>query len=204
MDGSLSRKKAGSSRSLPIFLPPRPRCFMTCGRMCIIFGTAGCWDSNCTPTFPRFPLCTSYTPMIKTLIIHKCHGGERPTLLPILAQHLQDQPQTDVSRVAGCLGWRPPLAAVFQQGLNRSWSKGGDNSFPATRLGHLMFGADGALYVSAGDGASFTFADYGQTGTPLNPLGDPPVGIGGVQIPPTAEGGRPDHRVFVGSMGRPS
>ena len=27
-----------------------------------------------------------------------------------------------------------------------------------------MFGADGALYVSAGDGASFTFADYGQDG----------------------------------------
>ena len=52
-----------------------------------------------------------------------------------------------------------------------------------------MFGADGALYVSAGDGASFTFADYGQDGIPLNPLGDPPVGIGGVQIPPTAEGG---------------
>ena len=53
-----------------------------------------------------------------------------------------------------------------------------------------MFGADGALYASAGDGASFTFNDYGQAGIPRNPLGDPPVGIGGVQTPPTAEGGR--------------
>jgi PKD repeat protein len=52
-----------------------------------------------------------------------------------------------------------------------------------------MFGFDGALYAGAGDGASFLFADYGQNGNPLNPLGDPPVGIGGVQTPPTAEGG---------------
>ena len=44
---------------------------------------------------------------------------------------------------------------------------------------HLAFGADGALYVSGGDGASFNFADYGQDGTPLNPCGDPPGGVGG-------------------------
>ena len=30
------------------------------------------------------------------------------------------------------------------------------------------------LYVSAGDGASFNFADYGQDGSPVNPCGDPP------------------------------
>ena len=53
----------------------------------------------------------------------------------------------------------------------------------------VMFGPDGALYASAGEGASFTFTDYGQDGTPLNPLGDPPVGIGGLQTPPT-RGGR--------------
>ena len=62
--------------------------------------------------------------------------------------------------------------------------------FPSHSMDTIMFGPDGALYASAGDGASFTFADYGQKGTPLNPLGDSPVGIGGVQTPPTAEGGR--------------
>src|SRR5205085_9119203 len=61
--------------------------------------------------------------------------------------------------------------------------------FPSHTTDTVMFGPDGALYVSAGEGASFTFSDYGQTGTPLNPLGDPPVGIGGAQTPPTAEGG---------------
>ena len=33
--------------------------------------------------------------------------------------------------------------------------------------------------MSAGDGASFNFADYGQDGSPLNPCGDPPGGRGG-------------------------
>ena len=40
-----------------------------------------------------------------------------------------------------------------------------------------------------GDGASFNFADWGQDGSPLNPCGDPPGGVGAVLTPPTAEGG---------------
>ena len=61
--------------------------------------------------------------------------------------------------------------------------------YPSHSVGSLAFGADGALYVSAGDGASFDFADYGQDGNPLNPCGDPPTGAGGTQTTPTAEGG---------------
>jgi len=53
----------------------------------------------------------------------------------------------------------------------------------------VQFGPDGALYASGGDGASFTFTDYGQKGSPLNPLGDSPVSIGELQTAPTAEGG---------------
>ena len=67
--------------------------------------------------------------------------------------------------------------------------QGWGQQYPGHSMDTVMFGPDGALYASAGDGASFTFADYGQDGNPLNPLGDPPVGIGGVQTPPTAEGG---------------
>jgi glucose/arabinose dehydrogenase len=58
--------------------------------------------------------------------------------------------------------------------------------YPSHSVGALNFGADGALYVTAGDGASFNFADYGQDGSPVNPCGDPP---GGTIDPPTAEGG---------------
>lgn len=61
--------------------------------------------------------------------------------------------------------------------------------YPSHSIGTLAFGSDGALYVSAGDGASFEFTDYGQEGDPLNPCGDPPAGVGGVQTPPTAQGG---------------
>jgi glucose/arabinose dehydrogenase/PKD repeat protein len=61
--------------------------------------------------------------------------------------------------------------------------------YPSHSIGSLQFGADGMLYVSGGDGASFNFVDYGQDGNPLNPCGDPPAGTGGVETPPTAEGG---------------
>ena len=61
--------------------------------------------------------------------------------------------------------------------------------YPSHSIGSIVFGPDGALYATGGDGASFNFADYGQDGNPLNPGGDPPVGVGGVQTPPTAEGG---------------
>ncbi|MCA1572342.1 MAG: PQQ-dependent sugar dehydrogenase, partial [Chloroflexi bacterium] len=61
--------------------------------------------------------------------------------------------------------------------------------YPSHSIGDLAFGADGALYVSGGDGASFNFTDWGQDGAPVNPCGDPPGGIGGSMTPPTAEGG---------------
>jgi glucose/arabinose dehydrogenase/PKD repeat protein len=61
--------------------------------------------------------------------------------------------------------------------------------YPSHSVGDLAFGADGALYVTGGDGASFNFADWGQDGNPVNPCGDPPGGVGGSQTPPTAEGG---------------
>jgi glucose/arabinose dehydrogenase len=63
------------------------------------------------------------------------------------------------------------------------------NQYPSHTVGSLAFGADGYLYVSGGDGASFNFVDFGQDGSPLNPCGDPPAGVGGVQTPPTAQGG---------------
>jgi glucose/arabinose dehydrogenase/PKD repeat protein len=61
--------------------------------------------------------------------------------------------------------------------------------YPSHSVGDLAFGADGALYVTGGDGASFNFPDWGQDGNPVNPCGDPPGGVGGAMTPPTAEGG---------------
>ena len=72
-----------------------------------------------------------------------------------------------------------------EQVLIEDWCQ----QYPSHSIGSLAFGADGALYVSGGDGASFNFVDYGQDGAPVNPCGDPPGGPGTVLTPPTAEGG---------------
>ena len=72
-----------------------------------------------------------------------------------------------------------------EQMLVEDWCQ----QYPSHSIGTVEFGRDGALYASGGDGASFNFADWGQDGSPLNPCGDPPGGVGGVLSPPTAEGG---------------
>jgi glucose/arabinose dehydrogenase len=60
--------------------------------------------------------------------------------------------------------------------------------FPSHSIGALQFGADGALYVSGGDGAAFGTQDYGQFGRPVNPCGDPASGP--TPAPPGAQGGQ--------------
>jgi glucose/arabinose dehydrogenase len=72
-----------------------------------------------------------------------------------------------------------------EQVLVEDWCQ----QYPSHSVGSLAFGRDGALYASAGDGASFTFADYGQAGQPQNPCGDPPGAPGTALSPPLAEGG---------------
>ncbi len=62
--------------------------------------------------------------------------------------------------------------------------------FSSHSVGDLAFGPDGALYASGGEGADANGVDYGQSGWPQrNQCGDPPAGIGGIQSPPSAEGG---------------
>jgi glucose/arabinose dehydrogenase len=84
---------------------------------------------------------------------------------------------------------------------------------PSHSIGGLAFGSDGALYLSSGEGASFAVVDYGQLGgqngslpgqqVPRNPLGDPPSGVGGLQTPPSAEGGALRSQSLRRSQGEP-
>jgi glucose/arabinose dehydrogenase len=58
------------------------------------------------------------------------------------------------------------MLAGSEKVLINDWQQ----QFPSHSIGTIAFGPDGALYASAGDGASFNYADYGQTG---NPFADP-------------------------------
>ena len=103
-------------------------------------------------------------------------------------------PTTDGCIVSGRLSRLTADASgntmVSEQVLVNDWCQ----QFPSHSIGTLAFGPDGALYVSGGEGANFNAVDYGQYGNTYsqinsNPCGDPPAGVGGVQAPPTAEGG---------------
>lgn len=80
--------------------------------------------------------------------------------------------------------------------------------FPSHTIGELAFAADGSLYVSGGDGASYINVDYGQYGDSLpgdstNPCGDPPGGVGGSMTPPTARGGALRSQSILRPAGEP-
>jgi PKD repeat protein len=117
---------------------------------------------------------------------------------------------TDGCVVTGRLA-RLQAAGNVMTGSENVLLSGWCQQFPSHSIGDLRFGADGALYVSGGDGASFNNVDYGQYGgtlgtpppTAKNPCGDPPAGVGGTETPPSAEGGSLRslnlHRAVAGS-----
>jgi len=81
-----------------------------------------------------------------------------------------------------------------EQVLIEDWCQ----QFTSHSIGTVAFGADGALYISAGEGANTSRGDYGQIGltdptytsiTPVNPCGDPPGGVGVLLSSPSSEGG---------------
>jgi glucose/arabinose dehydrogenase len=77
-----------------------------------------------------------------------------------------------------------------EQVLVNDWCQ----QYPSHSQGTLLFGRDGALYASAGDGASFNGVDYGQipatyAGDQANPCGDPPSAAGTALSSPSAQGG---------------
>ena len=78
-----------------------------------------------------------------------------------------------------------------EQVLVEDWCQ----QFPSHSIGSLVFGPDGALYVSGGDGASFNATDWGQFGgsagspTPVNPCADPSLEGGALRSQDVRNGG---------------
>ena len=89
---------------------------------------------------------------------------------------------------------RLQIAGNVMTGSEQVLVSGWCQQFPSHSIGTLLFGRDGDLYVSGGDGASFNNVDYGQyganyAGDQANPCGDPPGAVGAALTPPKAEGG---------------
>ncbi len=64
---------------------------------------------------------------------------------------------------------------IDEQVLIEDWYQ----QYPSHSIGSVRFGADGFLYVSGGDGASFVHADWGQIGNPNWPDQRSPFNEGG-------------------------
>jgi glucose/arabinose dehydrogenase len=72
--------------------------------------------------------------------------------------------------------------SVAEQPLVNDWCQ----QYPSHSIGSLGFGPDGYLYASAGDGASYTFTDWGQHVGDLSPT---QIGQASVCGDPANEGG---------------
>jgi glucose/arabinose dehydrogenase len=102
-------------------------------------------------------------------------------------------PTTDGCVISGRVSRLTANGSVMtgsEQVLVEDWCQ----QFPSHSIGTLLFGRDGKLYVSGGDGASFNNVDYGQYGATYagdraNPCADPPAPAGTALTPPSAEGG---------------
>jgi glucose/arabinose dehydrogenase len=102
-------------------------------------------------------------------------------------------PTTDGCLVSGRVS-RLPISGNVMSGPEQVLISDWCQQFPSHSIGTLLFGRDGYLYVSGGDGASFNNVDYGQyganyAGDQANPCGDPPGAAGTALSPPGAEGG---------------
>ena len=144
-------------------------------------------------TAPSTPDCSawrwtrrSHQPYIYVLYTLDAPIGGTP---PVWHDSCPTPPGADAGCVISARLSRLQAAGNVMTGAEKVLINDWCQQYASHSIGTVMFGADGALYASAGDGAAYTRMDYGQGGVPTNPCGDPPVPVGGAQTPPTAEGG---------------
>ena len=158
-------EKSGIIKVLRVCPTPRRTSSPTCVPRCTTSGTVGCWEWRCTRTSRPPTRCTSST-----------RTTRRPADCARLQRQLPDAPGAtgEGCVVTGRLSRLEDIGGAIDRGSEQVLIHDWCQQYPSHSIGSLAFGPDGALYVSGGDGASFTFADYGQRG---NPCGDPPGGV---------------------------
>jgi len=95
-------------------------------------------------------------------------------------------PTTDGCLVQGRLSRLTVNPATGTMSAEKVLVQGWCQQFPSHSVGTVVVGPDGSVYAGAGDGANFSYSDYGQA---KNRCGDPPGAAGTNLTPPTAEGG---------------
>jgi len=141
------------------------------------------------------PEFTTGRPYVYALFAYDAPPGEEPPFWGKAGEdgdHCPDPPGADSD---GCViqGRLTRLTAnlatdqmVSEQPLVTDWCQ----QFSSHSVGDLQFDAEGDLWASGGEGASWENADYGQFGEPRNPCGDPPpIPAGGS---PQGLGGSPN------------
>ena len=138
---------------------------------------------------PNFPT----DPWIYALYTHDAMPGGTDPTWGTVGGTSDDCPSPPGPTDDGCVVTgrisRLQIAGNTMTGTEQVLVDGWCQQFPSHSMGTLAFGPDGALYASAGEGASFLSVDYGQFGSPVNPCGDPPGGPGTVHDVATGEGG---------------
>jgi glucose/arabinose dehydrogenase len=163
-------EKSGLVKVFDGFADPSPTIFADLRANVHDFWDRGLLGLALAPQFPQ-------DPYVYVLYTHDAPvGGKAPTW-----GSLGDEPDAcptppgpleDGCVVSGRLS-RLRAAGSVMTGSEEVLVEGWCQQYPSHSVGSLVFGADGALYASAGDGASFGFADWGQRGDPPNPCGEP-------------------------------
>lgn len=96
---------------------------------------------------------------------------EEASVSPVRVGCLVDVRVSRLTAVMGPGGW------VMQAGSEKELVEDACIQFGSHASGDVLFGPDGYLYASAGEGAAFTTADWGQAGNPCP--GDPANGVEG-------------------------
>ncbi len=134
------------------------------------------------PQFPSTP---------ELYVLYTYDAPLRDTSLPEGSQDLPaapywGSPGVDGDPGPGTTGNGPSISARLSRltvGANNTWDNvehvlvhDWGQQYPSHTIGDLVFGSDGALYASGGDGASFSAQDFGQSDGLLGStaLNDPP------------------------------
>ena len=181
-------EKSGLIKVFDDLTDPSPETFADLRTQVYNFWDRGLLGLALHPNFPT-------DPRVFVLYTYDAPPGETAPYWGVAGQSSDPCPSPPGPTADGCVaqGRLSVLRAVVGQNVSdgseqvliEDWCQ----QYPSHSIGTVDFGPDGMLYASAGDGASFNFVDYGQDGSPVNPCGDPPGGVGGSMTPPTAEGG---------------